>query len=125
MKKKNCFSLHTSLSIDVTITTMAPFSERDALLHVIEWQIPTAFMFAVPLVCWCVWTIPFRGIQVQDVILVIGAGFENTTQKDHVISRRVAFSTFYLMHRYPVTPSQCIPIAMPYAARKLLRAPAS
>ena len=52
---------------------MVEFSEWDALLHVIEWQIPTALMFAVTLVFWCAWTIPFRDIHVRVVISVIGA----------------------------------------------------
>ncbi len=52
---------------------MVKFSERDALLHVIEWQIPTALMFAVTLVFWCAWAIPFRDIHARVVISVIGA----------------------------------------------------
>ena len=52
---------------------MAPFSERDAFLHVIEWQIPTAFMVAVTLVFWCAWAIPFRDFHARVVISVIGA----------------------------------------------------
>ena len=50
---------------------MAPFSERDAFLHVIEWQIPTTFMLAVTMVFWCAWAIPFRDLRV--VVSVIGA----------------------------------------------------
>ena len=52
---------------------MAPFSERDALLHVIEWQIPTALIFAVTLVFWCAWAIPFREFHASVMISVISA----------------------------------------------------